>query len=103
MNPIKRLGVIIAVVLTMDAFIMAPAVPQQGEVAALNKKVHELHQARKFVDTASLAQTSAGDRRPRVQSRSSGCCDVARHGCALRRTALPYRGRAAVQAIAADP
>jgi tetratricopeptide (TPR) repeat protein len=45
MNIIKQLGLIIAMALTVDAFITAPAFPQQSEVAALNKKAQELYRA----------------------------------------------------------
>jgi hypothetical protein len=45
MNIIKRLCLIIAMALTMDAFIIAPAFPQQDEVAALNARVMTLYQA----------------------------------------------------------
>ena len=56
MNPIKRLGLIIAVALTMDAFVIASAFPQQNEAAALNEKVSELYRAGKFVEAVPLAQ-----------------------------------------------
>jgi CHAT domain-containing protein/Flp pilus assembly protein TadD len=56
MNIIKRLGLIMAVTLTMDAFVMAPAFPQQSEMAALNARVIALHQAGKFAEAMPLAQ-----------------------------------------------
>jgi CHAT domain-containing protein/Tfp pilus assembly protein PilF len=45
MNPIKRLGLIIAVALTMDAFINAPAFPQQGSPAGLSAREMEQYRA----------------------------------------------------------
>src|SRR5215831_4628201 len=56
MNPIKRLGLIIAVALTVDAFVIAPAFPQQDELDTLIEKVSELYQAGKFGDAISPAQ-----------------------------------------------
>jgi tetratricopeptide (TPR) repeat protein len=56
MNPIKRLCLIIAVALTMDAFIIAPAFPQQGEAARPNARVMALYRARKFAEAVPLAQ-----------------------------------------------
>jgi CHAT domain-containing protein len=49
MNVIKRLCLIVAIALAMDASIIAPAFPQQGDVAALNARVMALYRARKFV------------------------------------------------------
>jgi len=56
MNPIKRLGLIIAVTLTMDTAVMAPAFPQQNEVTTLNEKISKLLDAGKFDDAMALAQ-----------------------------------------------
>jgi tetratricopeptide (TPR) repeat protein len=56
MNIIKRLGLIVAVALTMDAFVIAPAFAQQGEVVTLTEKVLELARAGKFVEAVPLAQ-----------------------------------------------
>src|SRR5215831_15374365 len=56
MNPIKRLGLVIAVTLTMDAFIIAPAFPQLGEATILNNKASELIGAGKYVEALPLAQ-----------------------------------------------
>ena len=56
MNPIKRLGLIIAVALTMDASVIAPAFPQQDEVATLTEKASELSRAGKFDEALPLAQ-----------------------------------------------
>jgi hypothetical protein len=56
MNPVKRLCLIIAVVLTMDGFIIAPAFTQQGEAARLNARVTALYRAGKFAEAAPLAQ-----------------------------------------------
>jgi CHAT domain-containing protein/tetratricopeptide (TPR) repeat protein len=52
----KRLGLIIAVALTLDVSILAPAFPQQDEADTLNAKVAELYQARKFAEAIPLAQ-----------------------------------------------
>jgi len=59
MNSIKRLCLIIAMALTMDAFITAPAFSQQGEVAALNAKVMALYRA----STTRAATVTAQPRR----------------------------------------
>jgi tetratricopeptide (TPR) repeat protein len=56
MNIVKRLCLIIAVALTMDAFTMVPAFPQQGEVDTLNARVVALYRAGKFVEAVPLAQ-----------------------------------------------
>jgi CHAT domain-containing protein/Tfp pilus assembly protein PilF len=45
MNPIKRLGLIIAVALTVDAFINAPAFPQQSSPAGLSAREMEQYRA----------------------------------------------------------
>jgi tetratricopeptide (TPR) repeat protein len=56
MNIITRLGLIVAVALTVDAFIVAPVFPQQGEVDALNARVMALYRAGKFAEALPLAQ-----------------------------------------------
>jgi tetratricopeptide (TPR) repeat protein len=56
MNIIKRLGLIVAVALTMVASIIAPAFSQQDELAALDKRIRELYQAGKFSEAIPLAQ-----------------------------------------------
>jgi tetratricopeptide (TPR) repeat protein len=56
MNIINRLCLIIAVALTVDAFIIAPAFPQQSELAALNARVIALYRAGKFAEAVPLAQ-----------------------------------------------
>jgi Tetratricopeptide repeat len=56
MKIIKRLCLIITMALTMDAFIIAPAFPQQGEVPAPNARVDALYRAGKFAEAVPLAQ-----------------------------------------------
>jgi tetratricopeptide (TPR) repeat protein len=56
MNSSRRLGLIVAMALTMDAFIIAPAFPQQDEAAALDKRVGELVRTGKFSEAVPLAQ-----------------------------------------------
>jgi tetratricopeptide (TPR) repeat protein len=56
MNIIKRLGQIVAVTLTMDAAIMAPAFSQRGDAAALTARVIALYRAGKFAEAVPLAQ-----------------------------------------------
>jgi tetratricopeptide (TPR) repeat protein/uncharacterized protein YraI len=56
MNFVKRLGLIIAVTLAMDAFIIAPAFPQLNEANTLIKKVSELSRAGKFAEAVPLTQ-----------------------------------------------
>jgi hypothetical protein len=56
MNIIRRLGLIVAVALTVDAFIMAPVFPQQGEVAARNARVMAVHRVGKFAEAVPVPQ-----------------------------------------------
>jgi hypothetical protein len=56
MNVIKRLCLIIAIALAMDASIIAPAFAQQGDVAALNARLMALYRAGRFVKAVPLAQ-----------------------------------------------
>jgi len=56
MNTIKRLCLIIAVALAMDAFIIAPAFPQQEKADRLNARVMALYQAGKLAEAVPLAQ-----------------------------------------------
>jgi len=56
MDPIKRLGVTVVAALMVNASVIAPALPQQGETAMLNEIVLELYRAGKFDEAAPLAQ-----------------------------------------------
>jgi tetratricopeptide (TPR) repeat protein len=56
MNPIKRLGLIIAMALTIDAIIIASALAQQSEADALNARVMMLYRLGKFDEAVPLAQ-----------------------------------------------
>jgi CHAT domain-containing protein/tetratricopeptide (TPR) repeat protein len=56
MNIIRRLGLIVAVALTTDAAIMAPAFAQQRDLAALTARISALFRAGKFAEAVPLAQ-----------------------------------------------
>jgi hypothetical protein len=55
MKPARRAGFILAAMLMAVSFARAPAMAQQDEAGALDKRI-ELHQAGKFSEAAPLAQ-----------------------------------------------
>jgi CHAT domain-containing protein len=56
MNVIKRLCLIIAIALAMDTSIIAPAFPQQGDVAALNAGARALLLSHWSVDSEATTR-----------------------------------------------
>jgi tetratricopeptide (TPR) repeat protein len=56
MNPVCRIGFILAAMLLVVSFTGVPAIAQQDEAAALHKRVLELYQAGKFSEAIPLAE-----------------------------------------------
>jgi tetratricopeptide (TPR) repeat protein len=56
MKHARRIGFILAVMLMVISFACAPAIAQQDEAVALDRRVGELYQAGKFSEGIPLAQ-----------------------------------------------
>src|SRR5262249_48332810 len=85
MNSARRIGFILAAMLMVNSFAGAPAIAQQDEATALNKRVIELFQAGKFAEAVPLAQRAVairekafGPNHPNVGASSSNLAGL--HG-----------------------
>jgi hypothetical protein len=58
MKPARRIGFILAAMLMVTSFVGVPAIAQQDEAAALDKRAGELYQAGKFSEAIPLARRS---------------------------------------------
>jgi hypothetical protein len=102
MNIFKRLRLIVAMALTIDAFIIAPAFPQQGEVEALNARVIALYKAEKFAEAVPLAQRQSPKKRS-VPITPMSRTTLISLGLLYNQQSRYADGRTALQTSAGDP